>query len=257
METGSFNPKRMCRAINTVFGRTERTVLSKKTALEFAKLFKEKVEKVRCATANAAPPHFQETTGEWLNVFEHVTEEEVVKPIASEPNKQSSLDPLPAKYLKKVSGDVACLLAHIFNRSFENGYLPRMFKNAVITQLLKKAGLDVDDPGNFRPISNVSLTSTILERLVWSRLDVHLNRIGTIPSAQSAYSQNHSTETALAKVSFDIIMAADRGDVSLMARLDLSAAFDTVDHGILLQRLYTSHHINRLALDWFRSYLTG
>ena len=100
---------------------------------------------------------------------------------------QSSLNPLPAKYLKKVSGDVACLLAHIFNRSFENGYVPSKFKNAVITPLLKKAELDVDDPSNFRPISNVSLTSKILQCLVWSCLDVHLNQIGTMPLVQSAY----------------------------------------------------------------------
>ena len=64
-------------------------------------------------------------------------------------------------------------------------------------------------------------------------------------------------ETALAKVSSDIVMAADRGVVSLLALLDLSAAFDKVDHGILLRRLHTSDHINGLALDWFRSYLTG
>ena len=87
-----------------------------------------------------------------------MTEEEVVKLIASAPNKQSSLDPLPAKYLKKVSDDVACLLAHIFNRSFEKGYVPSKFKNAVITPLLKKAELDIDDPSNVRLISNVSLT---------------------------------------------------------------------------------------------------
>ena len=64
-------------------------------------------------------------------------------------------------------------------------------------------------------------------------------------------------ETALTKVSSDIIMVADRGDAPLLALLDLSAAFDTVDHGILLQRLHISHHINGQALDWFRSYLTG
>ena len=249
METGSSNPKRTWRAINTILGRTERPGQSNSTALDFAKFFKEKVKKAQCDTANAASPHFQETTGEWLNEFEHVMEEEVVKLIASAPNKQSSLDPLPAKYLKKVSGDVACLLAHIFNRSFENGYVSSKVKNAIVTPLPKKAGLNIDDSSNFRPISNFSLTSKILERLVWSRLDVHLNRIGTIPSVQLAYRRHHLTETALAKVSSDIIMAADRGDVSLLALLDLSVAFDTVDHGILLQRLHTSHHINDLALD--------
>ena len=160
-------------------------------------------------TANAAPPHIQETTGESLNEFEHVTEDEVIKLIAFAPNKQSSLDPFEVKYLKKVSSDVACSFAHIFNRSFENGYVPNKFKNAVLTSHLKKAELDVDDPSNFRPISNVSLTSNILERLVWSRLDVHLDRIGTIPSVQSAYRRNRSTKTAHAKVSSDIIMVAE------------------------------------------------
>ena len=92
--------------------------------------------------------------------------------------------------------------------------MPSKFKNAVVTLLLKKVGLDVDDSSIFRPISNVSLTSKILERLVWSRLDVYLNRIGTIPSVQSAYRRNRSTETALAKVSSDIIMVPDRDDVS-------------------------------------------
>ena len=159
----------MWRAINTVLGRTHLPVQTKCTAVDFAKFFKKKVENVRCDTANAAPPHFQETTVEWLNEFEqeHVTEEEVVKLIASSSNKQSSLDPLPAKYLEKVSIYVTCLLTHTFNRSFENGYVPSKFKNAVVTSLLKKAGFDVDDPSNFRPISNVSLTSKILERLVW------------------------------------------------------------------------------------------
>ena len=108
-------------------------------------------------------------------------EEEVEKLIASAPNRQSSLDTLPVKCLKKVSGDVACLLARIFNPSFQSEYVPSKFKNAVVIPLLKNAGLDVDDPSNFRLISNISLTSKILECLVLSRLDVHLNRIGTIP----------------------------------------------------------------------------
>ena len=113
-----------------------------------------------------------------------MTEEKVVKLIVSALNKHSSLDPLPAKYLKKVSGDVACLLAHIFNRSFENGYVSNKLKNAVGNPLLKMAGLDVDDPSNFRSIPNVLLTSKIFERLVWSHLNVNLNRLGTIPSVQ-------------------------------------------------------------------------
>ena len=125
-------------------------------------------------------------------------EEVVEKLIASASKKQLSLDPLSAKYLKKVSGDVACLLAcllaHIFKSSFENGYVRRKFKNAIVTPLLKKAELDVNDSSNFQPISNVLLTSNILDCLVWSHRDVHLNRIGIIPLVQSAYHRNHSTK---------------------------------------------------------------
>ena len=98
--------------------------------------------------------------------------------------------------------------------------MPSKFKNTGVIRLLKKSGLNVDDTSNFRLISNISLTSKILGHLIWSCLDFHLNRIGTIPAVQSAYRRNHSTETALAKVSSDIIMAADRGDVSLLALLD-------------------------------------
>ena len=257
METESSNPKRMWHAINTVLGRTDRPVQSKSTALEFAKFFKEKVEKFRSDTANAATPHFQESFPRdnwWVAEWAWTCDGRGSGKTNRFRTQQAIVNRSIAKYLKKVSGDVACLLAHIFNRSFENGYVPSKFKNAVVTQLLKKAGLDVDDPINFR-LADIK----IRQCLVWSCLDVHLNRIGTIPSVQSTYRRNHSTETVLAKVSSDIIMAADRGDVSLLALLDLnlSAAFDTVDHGILLKRLHTSHHINGLALDWFRSYLTA
>ena len=147
--------------------------------------------KFECNTANAAPPHFQETTGEWLNEFEHVTEEEVVNLIAFAPNKQSSLDPLPVKYLKKVSGDV-----YLLTSSTVHFRMDMCQASLRMPSSLNKAGLDVDDPNNFRPISNLSLTSKILKRLIWSCLDVHLNRIGILPSVQLEYRQNHSTKTA-------------------------------------------------------------
>ena len=74
---------------------------------------------------------------------------------------------------------------------------------------------------------------------------------------QSAYRHNYSTETALIKVVSDIIMAADAGDVIVLALLDLSATFDKVDHAVLLQHLQTTHHVTGKAPQWFRSYLHG
>jgi len=76
-----------------------------------------------------------------------------------------------------------------------------------------------------------------------------------MPLLQSAYRTHHSTQMAVLKVLTDILYAADDGDLSVLALLDLSTAFDTVDHDILLTRLKVSFGIRGAALDWFQSYL--
>jgi len=78
-----------------------------------------------------------------------------------------------------------------------------------------------------------------------------------LPKFQSAYRSHHSTETAVAKVLSDILLALDKGDLACLALLDLSAASDTVDHEVLLQRLHITYGVNGVAHDWFRSYLIG
>ena len=164
------------------------------------------------------------------------------------------MNPLPTWLFKKISVDVAPLLVKIFNRSFTEGYVAIRFKMVVVTPLIKKEGLDVNDLTNFRPISNVSLVSKMLERLICQCMNTHLQNIGTLPPVQSAYHRYYSTETALTKVMSDIIMAADAGHVTLLALLDLSVAFDTVDHAILLQRLHTTHCVTGKVLVYIYIY---
>ena len=89
------------------------------------------------------------------------------------------------------------------------------------------------------------------------RMLQHLHSNGLLPEHQSAYRRSHSTETALLKVTSDALIAADQGRLTLLGMLDLSAAFDCVDHGILLSRLETSFGFAGLVLDWMRSYLVG
>jgi Reverse transcriptase (RNA-dependent DNA polymerase) len=99
--------------------------------------------------------------------------------------------------------------------------------------------------------------SKLLERLVAKQLMAYLTSSGLLPVLQSAYRQHHSTETAVLKVLSDILTAVDKGDLAMLTLLDLSAAFDTVDHATLLQRLKVTYGIGGSALDWFSSFLRG
>ena len=112
-----------------------------------------------------------------------------------------------------------------------------MYKAADITPLLKKPSLDVTDVKSYRPISNLSVLSKLLERLVAQQLIGYLKSSKLFPPYQSAYRLNHSTETAVLHVLAEILTAADRGDLSALVLRDLSAAFDTVDHDVMFKRL--------------------
>ena len=99
--------------------------------------------------------------------------------------------------------------------------------------------------------------SKLAERVVASQIQCHMIKNNLFPRLQSAYRSHHSTETALLKVTDDLLTNMDKGHVSLLLLLDLSAAFDTVYHGILLQSLQTKLGVCGTALSWFKSYLEG
>ena len=129
-------------------------------------------------------------------------------------------------------------------------------KITFITPVLKKPGLDPDADENYRPISLLSFLSKLLERAAALQLVKYLESNCFFVSVQSAYRSNHSTETALVKVLNDILCSIDEGDAVILALLDQSAAFDTVDHGILLHRLSADFGISGTARAWFSSYLS-
>jgi len=115
--------------------------------------------------------------------------------------------------------------------------------------------MDATDVRSFRPISNLSVISKLLERLVACRLLKYLTVNSLLPRFQSAYRPHHSVETAVVKVLSDIQLAIDEGNLlACLALLDLSTALDTVDHDVLLQRLAITYGIDGMAWMWFRSY---
>ena len=121
--------------------------------------------------------------------------------------------------------------------------------------LLKKSGIDSSLPGNYRPISNLSTIAKVLERLVLTRL--RLLASSKFIQYQSAYRKGHSTETALLEVLDGVYTAPDNRQVTVLISLDLSAAFDMVDHAILLQRLQSECGVTDTPLSRLHSYLVG
>ena len=170
--------------------------------------------------------------------------------------KTCYLDPVPTDFLVKYLDVLLPVITKIINISLETGYFPRDWKEAIIRSILKKSGLESAFE-NLRPISNLAYISKLIERAVYNQTHDHILRCDFYPVLQSAYRRYHSTETALLKVLNDILLSMNSQRVTLLVLLDLSSAFDTIDHGILLERLRSKFGIRGKVLSWFSSYLSG
>ena len=166
-----------------------------------------------------------------------------------------TLDPIPTTVLKESIDVLLPFLTAMCNASLAEGSLPQSQKHAIVTPLLKKQSLDAGELKNYRPVSNLTFVSKIVEKLVAEQLIEFLKSNGLMPRLQSAYRRHHSTETALLRVMSDLLHAADSRRVTLLGLLDLSAAFDCVDTDILLERLRKAFGVDGGALQWIRSFL--
>ena len=163
---------------------------------------------------------------------------------------------MPTSLLFECIDEVVPAITHVVNESFLSGTFPSMFKPAIVKPLLKKPSLDRDDLKNYRPVSNLSFLPKVAEKLVLPQLSEYLNANQLFSPVQSAYRPNYSTETALVKIVNDLLLALDDGKVSDLTLLDLSAAFDTIYHNILLYRQEHAFGITGTALSWIRLYLS-
>jgi len=153
------------------------------------------------------------------------------------PNKQSDSDSIPNWLLKECSSVLVPTTTNIVNLSLSTGQFHPTLNESVISPLLKKPTLVKEELSRYRPISNLSLISKIIERVIKSGLTDHLTSNSLLNSHQSAYCKHHSTETALLYIHDHLVSAIGSQKVSCLCLLDLSAAFDTTDHDILITRL--------------------
>ena len=167
------------------------------------------------------------------------------------------LDALPTPFLKEVLDCVIGDILNIVNSSLHAGVFPDTLKTAIVRPLLKKHNLDPSELGNYRPISNLPFLGKVIEKTIISQLDTFLQHNKVHNKFQSGFRKGHSTETALLKVVNDLRVSTDLKQASVLLLLDLTAAFDTIDHKILIHRLEHWVGLSGTALSWFCSYLTG
>jgi len=218
--------------------------------------FESKITKIRQGFPQSALPE-EHTTNAHLTDFAAMSAHDVRKVVMRSPTKTCRLDPCPTWLIKQHLEHLLPAITCIINTSLATAEFPSSWKQAIVTPLLKKASLDPALPSSYRPVSNLAFLSKVLERVVAHQLSVHLDQHSLHHPFQSAYRRHHSVETALVKVQSDIMMAFDQKECVLMVLLDLSAAFDTVDHTILLSRLKHRFGISGSVLSWINSYLSG
>ena len=214
------------------------------------------MEKIRVSTATAPPPPITSKSSSELQAFTGTSVNELCHLIADAPNKQCELDPITTWLLKECSTDLAPFLMDMFNKSLCSGEVSMALKTTIVTPILKKPNLDVDDLAKYRPVSKLSFISKLLEKVIVKRLSAYLYDNKLIPRHQSVYRRFQSIETALLRVLLNLTSALKSGKLPLLSLLDMSAAFDTVDHEILLRRLDATYGIQNGALMWIVSYLS-
>uniref|UniRef100_A0A3B3DM95 Reverse transcriptase domain-containing protein n=2 Tax=Oryzias melastigma TaxID=30732 RepID=A0A3B3DM95_ORYME len=171
---------------------------------------------------------------------------------ALDSRKPPGPDLIESYFLKLAADYVAQPLSILFNLSIQTKEIPAVWKSAFVFPLLK--GGDPTVLTNYRPISNLCVLAKILESLVCDQLKKYLHDNNILSEFQSGFRKKHSTTTATMKVINDVIVALDKKQHCASLFIDLSKAFDTVDHSILIDRLL-SIGVSELAIAWFSNYL--
>lgn len=164
-----------------------------------------------------------------FSMFTEVSVKSVKSTIMASNSKTCPLDPFPTSLLKDCIDFLAPTITYLVNASFSCGVFPSALKHGRVTPVLKKNGLDPEVFKNYRPITNLPFLSKVLEKCALSQMYSYLLQNDLFPATQSAYRKDNSTETALLRITNDILQANDKHKDNILFLLDLSATFDTID----------------------------
>ena len=260
-------PKKLWSTLQSLLSRSTPPILpnsisSSNLAKRFITFFDQKVVKL-CASISkiqlVSSTHQTKTSPPppSLSAFSPATPEEIRNIVLTSSNASCLLDSIPTFLLKSCLDSLLNPITTVINKALQDGFFPTTFKTANIYPLLKKHNLPHEELSSYRPISNLNFISKVLERVIQTRLNNHLSTFPSICRFQSAYRKFHSCETALLRIHNDISLAINHQKVTALVLLDLSAAFDTIDHSILLSRLHSTYGLTGNALALLSSYLSN
>ena len=185
----------------------------------------------------------------------YTSKDEIESVVKSLPNKVSSgYDQISNNLLKQLSSSISYPLEIIFNQSIQQGIFPMLMKKVEVIPLYK--GKDREDLVNYRPISLLITISKLLEKIVYKRVYKFLDDNSILYDSQYGFRSKWSCSQAIAELTGKILQAREDGKKSASIFLDLSKAFDTLDHSVLLKKL-DSYGIRGVVNNWFSSYLSG
>jgi Reverse transcriptase (RNA-dependent DNA polymerase) len=185
-----------------------------------------------------------------------VTVADILSILSSSANSSCGLDPIPTFLVRRMAIYFAPIISNLCNLSLTTGVFPHSLKRAIVTPRLKKPTLNNGVLASYRPITNLSFLPKVIEQVVAKQFRSHLSASYLLPPNQSAYCPFHSMKTTVLCVHDDLVHAIDNSHVSALLFLDLSSAFDIVDHAVLLSALSKRFSVCDKALNWFHPYLS-
>ena len=206
-------------------------------ANQFLVFFREKIVNIVSGFSDVSLPTSVEWSGDKLSHFKTINYD-VLEKIVTKITKTCLADPFPFNELVGAENfsDFLNIILSVVNTCILSSTFPESEKVAIVKPILKGA-LDHQELSSYRPVSNLSFMSKIIEYVILDQLAEHLDKVNAIPDCQSAYRKLYSTETAVCSVVNDLLEIVDEGKCAIVVLLDLSAAFDTVVHEILLYDL--------------------